>query len=114
VQLIPADDIGAFAAAVFDEPQRFIGQSIDIASDELSNPKVAATFSKVLGRTVNYKKLPMLIVRLFMGKELYQMFLWYNKEGFSADIAALRRTFPNLELTSLEQWLRRDGWGRET
>lgn len=113
VQLIPTDDIGAFAAAVFDEPQRFIGQSIDIASDELTNSEVAATFSKVLGRTVHYKKLPMLIVRLFMGKELHRMFRWYNKEGFNADISALRRTFPNVELTSLEEWLRRDGWSRE-
>lgn len=113
VQLIPTDDIGAFAAAVFDEPQRFIGKSIDIASDELSNSEVATTFSKVLGRTVNYKKLPMLIVRLFMGKELYRMFRWYNKEGFNADIPVLRKTFPKLDLTSLEEWLRRDGWGRE-
>jgi uncharacterized protein YbjT (DUF2867 family) len=114
LQLIPTDDIGAFAAAVFDEPQRFIGQSISIASDELTNPEIAATFSKVIGRTVRYKKLPMLIVRLFVGKELCRMFRWYNKEGFNADIAVLRRTFPSVELTSLEDWLLRDGWDQET
>ena len=113
LQLIPTDDIGAFAAAVFDEPQRFIGQSIAIASDELTNPEIAATFGNALGQTVQYKKLPMLIVRLFMGKELYRMFRWYNKTGFNADISALRRTVPNVELTSLEEWLRRDGWSRE-
>lgn len=112
VQLIPTDDIGASAAAVFDEPERFVGECIDVASDELTNPEIAAVFSKVLGRTVRYKKLPMLIVRLFIGKEIHQMFRWYNKAGFNADIPSLCNTFPNVNFTSLEEWLRRDGWGR--
>ena len=45
-----------------------------------------------------------------MGKEWYQMFAWLNKSGFQADIPALRRDYPDVSLTSLEEWLRREGW----
>jgi hypothetical protein len=45
-----------------------------------------------------------------MGKEWYQMFTWLNKSGFQADIPALRRDYPEVSLTSLEEWLRREGW----
>jgi hypothetical protein len=45
-----------------------------------------------------------------MGKEWYQMFTWLNKGGFQADIPALRRDYPEVPLTSLENWLRIEGW----
>jgi hypothetical protein len=50
------------------------------------------------------------LVRLSMGKEWYQMFRWLNKSGFQADIPSLRRDYPEVPLTSLEEWLRREGW----
>jgi hypothetical protein len=67
-------------------------------------------FSRVLGRRVKAYHLPMPVVRLSMGKEWYQMFTWLNKSGFQADIPALRRDYPEVPLTSLEEWLRREGW----
>jgi hypothetical protein len=30
--------------------------------------------------------------------------------GFKADILALRRDYPDVSVTSLEEWLRREGW----
>ena len=45
-----------------------------------------------------------------MGREWYQMFAWLNENGFQADIPALRRDYPDVSLTSLEEWLRREGW----
>jgi hypothetical protein len=39
------------------------------------------------------------------------MFTWLNKRGFQADIPALRRDYPEIALTSLEKWLRIEGWG---
>jgi len=45
-----------------------------------------------------------------MGKEWYQMFTWLNKSGFQADIPALRRDYPEVPLTSFEEWLRIEGW----
>ena len=50
------------------------------------------------------------LVRLFLGKEFYQMFRWFNEEGFKADIKGLRQKYPEVHLQTLEEWLRREGW----
>jgi hypothetical protein len=52
----------------------------------------------------------MLVVRLFLGKEFYQMMRWFNEAGFQADIEGLRRSYPEVHLQSLEEWLRNEGW----
>src|SRR6516165_10445701 len=87
-QTIAADDIGAFAALAFERPKDFIGLELEIAGSELTNPQAAQVFSRVLGKPVKFKKLPMVLVRLFLGKEFYQMFRWFNEAGFRADIPA--------------------------
>jgi len=45
-----------------------------------------------------------------LGREFYQMFRWFNRGGFQADITALRRDYPQLRLRTLEDWLREEGW----
>jgi uncharacterized protein YbjT (DUF2867 family) len=114
IQLIATDDIGAFAALAFEKPGEFLNVAIEIACDEFTNPEAAETFSKVLGRKVRYKKLPMFIVKYFIGKELYQMFSWFNSEGYKSDIKYLRTNYPEVKLTSLEDWLRKEGWDKKT
>jgi uncharacterized protein YbjT (DUF2867 family) len=109
-QTIAADDIGGFAALAFERPKDFIGLELEIAGSELTNPQAAEVFSRVLGKPVKFKKLPMLLVRLFLGKEFYQMFRWFNEAGFKADIPELRRRYPEVRLQTLEEWLRNEGW----
>jgi len=109
-QTIAADDIGAFAALAFERPERFIGVELEIAGSELTNPEAARIFSKVLGRPVKFQRIPMPIVRVAMGKEFYQMFRWFNAEGYKADIAGLRSRYPEIRLRNLEEWLRQEGW----
>jgi len=109
-QTIASDDIGAFAALAFARPAEFVGLELEIAGSELTNPQAAAVFSRVLGRPVKFRRLPMAVVRLAMGKEGYQMFRWFNESGFQADIAGLRRRYPEVHLHSLEEWLRAEGW----
>ncbi len=50
------------------------------------------------------------IVRLFLGKEFYQMFRWFNDAGYQANIAELRRRYPEVRLHTLEEWLLEEGW----
>jgi uncharacterized protein YbjT (DUF2867 family) len=109
-QTIATDDIGAFAALAFERPQEFIGVEMEIAASELTNPETAETFSRVLGRPVRFWQLPMPLVRVVLGKEFYQMFRWFNEEGFKADIKQLRSRYPELRLQTLEEWLRNEGW----
>ena len=113
VQLIATDDIGEWAALALTEPARFLGKALEIAGDELSNPEIAAKFAQVLGRPVRFQRLPLFVTRLVLGKEFHQMFKWFNEEGYRADLALLRREYPEVELTSLDAWLRREGWSRK-
>ena len=109
-QTIATDDIGAFAALAFERPKDFVGLELEIAGSELTNPEAAQVFSRVLGKPVKFQKLPMPIVRLFLGKEFYEMFHWFNEAGFKADIPELRRRYPEVHLHTLEEWLREEGW----
>ena len=109
-QTIAADDRGGFVALAFERPKEFIGEALEIAGSELTNRQSAEVFSRVLGKKVKFQRLPMVIVRLFLGKEFYQMFRWFNAAGFQANIAELRRRYPEVRLRTLEEWLRDEGW----
>lgn len=109
-QTIASDDIGAFVAVAFDRPRELIGAELEIAGSELTNPQAAEVFSRVLGKPVKFQKIPMPAVRLFLGKEFYQMFQWFNQAGFKANIPELRRNYPEVRLQTLEEWLRAEGW----
>ncbi len=49
---IAVNDIGRFVALAFAEPERFAGTTLEIAGDHMTVAQAAATFSDVLGRTV--------------------------------------------------------------
>lgn len=109
-QTIANDDIGAFVALAFERPSEFIGKELEIAGSELTNLEAANVFSRVLSKPVKFRRLPMPIVRLVLGKEFYQMFRWFNEAGFKADIQGLRQAYPQVHLHTLEEWLRSEGW----
>jgi uncharacterized protein YbjT (DUF2867 family) len=109
-QTIATDDIGAFVALAFERPTEFIGKELEIAGSELTNAEAARVFSRVLGKPVKFQKLPLPLVRLILGKEFYSMFRWFNEAGFKADIAGLRRKYPEIHLHTLEEWLHTEGW----
>jgi hypothetical protein len=102
-----------FAALAFEQPDRFIGVALQIAGSELTNRAAAEVFSLVLGRQVKFRRLPMPVVRVALGREFCQMLRWFNADGFQVDVAARRRGYP--QLRTLEDWLREEGWaGRRT
>ena len=103
-QLVCVDDVGAFVALVFSKPRDFVGQAIDIAGEQLTNPEAAAIFSRVMERFITFKKIPPLVIRLFMS-EMRPMFTWFNELGFSADVADVRRKYPEVKWQGLEDWL---------
>jgi len=109
-QTIATDDIGAFVALAFERPKDFMGRELEIAGSELTNLEAAQVFSRVLGKPVRFRRLPLPMVRLVLGREFYAMFRWFNEEGYKADIADLRSRYPEVHLHTLEEWLREEGW----
>ncbi len=111
MQMIAVDDIGGFAALAFEKPREFIGRAFELAGDELTMPQVAEAFSRVLGRTVRFVEQPIEQVRSF-NKEYAVMFEWFNREGYKADIAALRALYPGLH--NFQAWLDKSDWAQAT
>ena len=107
-QQVAVEDVGAFAAIAFENPDRWIGREVDLAGDEQSMTEIADTFSRVIGREVSYYQVPWDRFEEQMGEEATLNFRWINDVGYEADIAALRQEYP--ELTSFERYLRTHGW----
>ena len=65
----------------------------------------AHLFSEVLGKKIDYKKLPGILTRIFMGKNLYLMFSYMNKNNFNAaeDIDAIKEEFGLIG--NLKSWI---------
>jgi len=107
VQIIAVDDVGAFVALAFEHPEEYLGKTIELAGDELTEAEIAATLTKVIGRPV---ALAPRKPRLGGpdADEMAAMFKFFNGQGYDADIPALRRAYPKLK--TLEQWLRETGW----
>jgi hypothetical protein len=108
-QTIATDDIGKLVALAFDRPEDFIGYELEIAGSELTIRQAAEVFAPMLGRPVKFRRLPMPIVRVALGKEFFQMFHWFNDSGYQADVNSLRARYPELQLRTLEDWLRQEG-----
>ncbi len=107
LQMLALDDLGAFVAMVFNNPDKFFGAEIDLAGDELTGPEMAAVFSSAIGRDVGFKQRPIEEYRLF-SSDVAMMFDWFNLKGFQADIAALEQWIPHLK--SFDNWVRSSGW----
>jgi uncharacterized protein YbjT (DUF2867 family) len=107
VQLIAVEDIGAFVALAFEDAQTYVGKTIELAGDELTEPQIADTLAKVIGRPVKLqaRSLP---EGASPDPEMTAMFQFFNGKGYDADIPALRKTHPGL--LTLEQFLRKHGW----
>lgn len=110
LQLVACEDIGGFVERAFREPDTFVGEAVELASDELTGPELAAAFTRVIGRPVQFVPAPLERLRA-MNPEVAEMFEWLNAGGYQADLPALRRMLPGL--LGFEAWLRRTGWEPE-
>ena len=108
LQQVAVEDIGAFAAIAFGNPDSWIGREVDLAGDEQSMSEIAETYGRVIGREVSYYQVPWDQFEEQMGEEATLNLRWINDVGYEADIAALRQEYP--ELTSFERYLRTHGW----
>lgn len=107
IQSIAVEDIGVFAALAFGNPEQYIGKTIELSGDELTESQIAETFTKVIGRLVKLAA-PRADEDWGDAEERAAGFNFFNGEAYGADIPALRKLHPGL--LTLEQWLRKNGW----
>jgi uncharacterized protein YbjT (DUF2867 family) len=104
LQQLSEEDYGTMVAEVFDRPADFANRAIEVASVEMTMPEIAAAFSHVLGKKVEYQQIPFEAFEQQAGEEVTIMFRWFENVGYAADFAQLKRDFP--APTDFESYLR--------
>ncbi|MEH2094158.1 NmrA family NAD(P)-binding protein, partial [Nostoc sp.] len=86
----------------------FLNREIEVASVEMTMPEIAAAFSLVLGKTVEYQQIPFEAFEQQAGEEVTIMYRWFENVGYRADLAQLKRDFPSS--SDFESYLRDHDW----
>lgn len=103
LQLIATEDIGVFAALSFSNTQKFHEQAISLAGDELTWPQLVEVFEKQTGAPPPTTWSFLASGALWMVKELGTMFAFFEREGYGADMKALKEVHPGLK--GFSEWL---------
>jgi uncharacterized protein YbjT (DUF2867 family) len=104
LQMIAVDDIGWFGARAFTDATALNGRALDLAGDMRTLPEAAQILTEALGRPIAFAQTPIEQVRQY-SKEMASMLEWFDRVGYSADIAGLEREFGRT-LTKLSDWAR--------
>jgi uncharacterized protein YbjT (DUF2867 family) len=102
LQGMAADDIGAFVALAFADPEAWIGHEIELAGDERTLPHYADAIAARIGVPVRYEQMPWEALK-DRNEDLYRMYLFFEDVGYQADIEALRSLYPGLH--DFDGWL---------
>lgn len=109
LQLVALADIGAFVAALAERREEVFGKRLDFAGDELSGEEQAQILSQSIGRRISYQEIPIAVARQ-QSEDAALMFEWFDRVGYDADIAALRRDFPEVRWHSFADWADEFDW----
>jgi uncharacterized protein YbjT (DUF2867 family) len=109
LQLVAVADIGAFVAVLVGRREQVFGKRFDLAGDELSGEAQAKILSQAIGRPIAYQEIPIAVARQ-QSEDVALMFEWFDKVGYDADIAALRRDFPEVRWHSFADWASEFDW----
>ena len=109
IQQVAVQDIGRFAALVFERRVEFLGKRVDIASDELSGSEMAKILSRISGQILEYTQLPLSAVRA-QSEDMATMYAWFDRVGYDAPIGKLRREYPEVGWHTFEDWATQQDW----
>ena len=109
LQQIAVADIGAFVASVIRRGSMMFGKRFDSAGDELTGTQAARVLSSAIGREISYEGFPPAALRQH-SDDLATMFQWFADIGYSVDIDALSREFPDVPWHRFSQWAREQHW----
>jgi uncharacterized protein YbjT (DUF2867 family) len=103
MQFIAAADIGRIIAMVLARPERFVGRTMEIASDFITGEQLAAKLSQAAEQTISYQRFPdaMLAENPFLRR--LAALVDEGRLAGSADLDELRALVP--DLYTFDSWL---------
>jgi uncharacterized protein YbjT (DUF2867 family) len=108
LQMIAVEDIGGFAAMVFENPDEWLGEDVGLAGDERTLQQVTELFTHLLRRPVKYVQVPWDQFQKQAGEDMTKMYRWFNDNGYDIGIGQQKSIYPHL--ATLEQVLQRENW----
>jgi len=100
-------DVGTFAALVIERRDPFLSKRFDVASDELTPAEASRVLSRVTRHPIEYEALAP--ERPADGASP-RLFAWLDEYGCVADIASLRREYPQVGWHTFESWANTHDW----
>ncbi|RAK99439.1 nucleoside-diphosphate-sugar epimerase family protein [Aspergillus ibericus CBS 121593] len=106
LQVVAVSDVGYFAAEAFLNPDKYKGQAVSLAGDELTYDQMVQVFQQKTGQHLptTYEFLCSLILSYV--KEMGSMYKWFHDEGFKVNIGELRKQHPGLK--DVGSWLEQE------
>ncbi|GGU66610.1 NmrA family NAD(P)-binding protein [Lentzea flava] len=96
--VVAPEDIAAMTVLAFEQPERFRNRRIDIASDRLTGPEMAAI------RGTEFIEIPLAKAERYSA-DLAAMFRHHTEIGLDLDIAALHAEFPEVGWHTYADWI---------
>jgi uncharacterized protein YbjT (DUF2867 family) len=96
-QWIAARDIGFFVSEAFDHPVEWAGMTQEIAGDELTLVELQGVLTEAFGSEFEYIQPSWEAFENGAGEEITDMIRWFEEEGYSVEVEALRARYPNLQ-----------------
>ena len=101
--MVAVDDIGAIVATVFQHPQQFIGEKLNVAGDVLTVQQMKAVYHHVMGKRPRAYWIPAWMLQV-MNKEFAHQLQWHNRVGWTFTPEHAQQVHPGL--MSFEQFVR--------
>ena len=109
-QTLSVEDIGEWGYAAFRKPTKFIGKSLNLASEQMNGMQMAEVVQNLRGsraKKIKYKMIPRFLLNL-IEKDIGVMADWIEQTGYGADIEYLNKLAKEVDvkMTSFSSWLK--------
>jgi hypothetical protein len=99
------EDLGIIAAQVFAEPDRFVGEDIQLASDVQTIDGCRAIYHDVVGKAPPHFPMPVWLFERFVGTDLTTMWRWLATHEIDLDTGPTNAIHSGT--LSIREWLSR-------
>jgi uncharacterized protein YbjT (DUF2867 family) len=109
LQMIPVENVAAFATMVIEQGEPFFGKRIELASDEHTPSEIAQILSRALCRNITHYRTPKNEL-VAWSKDLAIVYDWLDRVGTSINIAPLFHDYAQIGWQRLSSWAEAQSW----
>jgi uncharacterized protein YbjT (DUF2867 family) len=102
---LSVDDLGAIAARVFADRNRYLGVELDLVSDIRSNDECRSMWRELMGRAPLSIPMPVRLLERFVGTDITTMWRWLRENEIADSRADTYAVLPTA--LTVRQWLER-------